>query len=64
VKFSVVQNLVDDPEIVHDFEAAGLQAFALRSDEVSGRFVDNPKLYAAPGEIAGQSQPRRSGTGN
>jgi hypothetical protein len=45
MEFSVSQNLIDDPEIVHHFEAAWLKALTLRTDKVRLRLIYNPELH-------------------
>jgi hypothetical protein len=52
MELSVSQNLIDDPEIVHHFEAARLKTLSLRTDKVGLRLIHNPELHAPAGEIA------------
>jgi hypothetical protein len=35
---------VDEPEVVEEFEGAGLQAFSSRSGKVGGGFIDDAEV--------------------
>jgi hypothetical protein len=62
MEFSVPDDLVSDPEVVHYFKATRLKALALRADEVDLGLIDNPECHTSAGEITSQGQ--SGGTGS
>jgi hypothetical protein len=56
MKASVGKDLVDEPEVVEEFEAPGLESFSSGSGKVGGGFIDDAEVDASAREFAGEGQ--------
>ena len=59
VEAPVGQDLVDDSQVLQDFETAGLQPFSPGSGKVGGHLVDDAEMDAAARQVTGKGQAGR-----
>ena len=53
---SVGEDLVDDSQVIEEFETAGLQALASRAGKEGGGLVDDAEVDSAAGQVTGQGE--------
>ena len=64
VKLADAEHVVDDAEVVEDFEAAGLETLPFRADKIGRGFVDDAERDVAAREVAGEGEAGGAGAGD